>query len=166
MNKLALVMVLVVIAAAAAVRPQAQVQAAHVAVVDTQWLLLQHPAGQRVRELQVRAEQELLPMLQELEAIQLRARSGQALSHEQVERFELLRVTLEHAQAAWRTDTEAAAAPAIAAVEAAIESVARRHAFSVVFDTGASGPSGAGTIVYIDPNVDITPTVLAELGAE
>lgn len=163
MNKLAVVLLLVVVAVLASVRPEAQVQAASVAVVDSQWLIMQHPGGVLARELQLQAQEELLPIVQELDALAARARAGDALSPDQSERFEILRVTLEHAQEGWLRDIDAAAAPAIAAVDDAISSVAERHAFSVVFDATASSPSGTGLIVYIDQDVDITEMVLAEL---
>ena len=52
---------------------------------------------------------------------------------------------------------------AVEAVDAAIETVAQEFSFTVVFDVTASSSSGTGLIVYIDPSVDITETVLAEL---
>jgi Skp family chaperone for outer membrane proteins len=163
MNKLMFVMTLAVVAVLAAVRPEAQGVAAPVAVVDSQWLILQHPGGALARELQELAQEELLPIVQELDDLQARARAGEELSAEQVDRFELLQVSFEHAQSAWRRDIEAAVAPAVEAVDAAIETVAKEFSFSVVFDVTASSSSGTGLIVYIDPSVDITETALAEL---
>lgn len=163
MKKLAFVLMLAVVAVFAAVRPEAQGHAASVAVVDSQWLILQHPGGALARELQELAQEELLPIMQELDDLQVRARSGEELSQDQIDRFDLLQVSFEHAQAAWRRDIEAAVAPAVEAVDAAIGTVAQEFSFSVVFDVTASSSSGTGLIVYIDPSVDITETVLAEL---
>jgi len=140
----------------------AQPQVTRLVFVDSQSLIAAHPGGQAANALQAQAQTELTGISAQLEALEGRMRSGQALSNEEAERYNILLTTLETVQARYRADIAAAAQPAVTAVNAAIRAVATENGYTVVMDIGAAAENGL--VVFAADDLDITQTVLARLG--
>lgn len=140
----------------------AQDQPTKMVFVDSQALLAAHPAGQAASGLREQAQTEIDEIRAQLDVIQDRARSGAQLTNEETERFNILLATLETVQVRYQADIAAAAAPAIEAVNAAIEAVSLENGYTIVMDIGAS--ADMGLVVYAAEGLDITDAVMARLG--
>jgi outer membrane protein len=140
----------------------AQDQPTKMVFVDSQALLAAHPAGQAASSLREQAQVEVDEIRAQLDVIQDRARGGAQLTNEETERFNILLATLETVQVRYQADSAAAAAPAIEAVNAAIEAVSLENGYTIVMDIGAS--ADMGLVVYAAEGLDITDAVMARLG--
>jgi outer membrane protein len=140
----------------------AQDQPTKMVFVDSQALLAAHPAGQAASSLREQAQVEVDEIRAQLDVIQDRARGGAQLTNEETERFNILLATLETVQVRYQADIAAAAAPAIEAVNAAIEAVSLENGYTIVMDIGAS--ADMGLVVYAAEGLDITDAVMARLG--
>ena len=139
----------------------AQDQPTRLVFVDAQSLIAAHPGGQAANELRAQANAEITELRNQLDALQARARAGEALSNDEQERFNILLTTLDAVQARYQADIAAAAQPAIDAVNDAIRAVAQEREYSVVMDISAAAENGL--VVYAADGLDITDTVLARL---
>lgn len=139
----------------------AQDQPTRLVFVDAQSLIAAHPGGQAANELRAQANAEITELRNQLDALQARARAGEALSNDEQERFNILLTTLDAVQARYQADIAAAAQPAINAVNDAIRAVAQEREYSVVMDISAAAENGL--VVYAADGLDITDTVLARL---
>jgi outer membrane protein len=140
----------------------AQDQPTKMVFVDSQALLAAHPAGHAASSLREQAQVEVDEIRAQLDVIQDRARGGAQLTNEETERFNILLATLETVQVRYQADIAAAAAPAIEAVNAAIEAVSLENGYTIVMDIGAS--ADMGLVVYAAEGLDITDAVMARLG--
>jgi outer membrane protein len=140
-------------------------QGLRIAYVSPSLLFAAHPAGQAAAELMAQRDSELTPLVEELQALQSRAETDQGLTPDERARANLLLRTVQETQARYTEDIRAAAAPAEAAINAAIEAVARANGFTLVLDGELAGAGGSSLIIYADPEEipDITDLVIAEL---
>ena len=124
-----------------------------------------HPAGQEAAALMAQRDSELQPLVEELQALQAKAESEAGLSADERARANLLVRTVQETQGRYAEDIQAAAAPAEAAINAAIQAVAQAGGYSLVLDGELAGAGGSSLIIYADPAVipDITEDVIAQL---
>ncbi len=139
----------------------AQDQGTRLVFVDAQALIAAHPGGQAANALRAQASEEIGELRDQLDALQARARSGEQLSPDEQERFNVLLTTLDAVQSRYQSDIAAAADPAIEAVNAAIREVSIEREYTVVMDISAAAESGL--VVYAADGLDITDMVLERL---
>lgn len=127
-----------------------------------------HPAGQEAAALIQQRDEELQPLVEELQSLQSRAEGEQGLTPDERARANLLLRTVQETQARYAEDIQAAAAPAEQAINEAIQAVARAEGYSLVLDGELAGAGGSSLIIYADPEVipDITELVIAQLQGE
>jgi outer membrane protein len=130
------------------------------AFVDSQALIAAHPAGQAANDLRGLAAEEIGGLRDRLDALQAKSRSG-GLTNEETELFTVLLATLESVQSRYAADIATAAEPAIAAVNAAIRTVAQANGIAVVMDIEAAAESGL--VVFAAEGLDLTEAVAAEI---
>jgi outer membrane protein len=138
----------------------AQDAPARLAFVDSQSLIAAHPAGRAANELRELAAEEIGDIRARLDALQAKARS-EGLDNDEAELFNILLATLESVQTRYSADINAAAQPAIVAVNDAIRAVAEANGVAVVFDIDAAASSGL--VVFAADGLDLTEQVAARL---
>jgi len=126
------------------------------AFVDSQALISAHPAGQQANDLRALASQEIGELANRLDGLQAKARST-GLSAEEADLFNVLLSTFESVQARYTAEINAAALPAIEAVNSAIKEVALELGIAVVMDIDSAAQSGL--VVYAADGLDITEAV-------
>jgi len=131
------------------------------AFVDSQALIAAHPAGQAANDLRGLAAEEIGGLRDRLDALQAKSRSGGGLTNEETELFTVLLATLESVQSRYAADIATAAQPAIAAVNAAIRTVAQANGIAVVMDIEAAAESGL--VVFAAEGLDLTEAVAAQI---
>jgi outer membrane protein len=134
----------------------AQEAPVRLAFVDSQALIAAHPSGQQANDLRALASQEIGELANRLDTLQAKARS-QGLSVEEADLFNVLLSTFESVQARYTAEINAAAQPAIQAVNNAIRDVATELGVAVVMDIEAAAQSGL--VVYAADGLDITEAV-------
>lgn len=138
----------------------AQDAPSRLAFVDSQSLIAAHPAGQSANDLRELAADEIGEIRAQLDELQAKAQ-GPGLTNEEGELFDVLLATLQTVQTRYQADINAAARPAIEAVNAAIATVADENGIAVVMDIGAAAESGL--VVYAAEGLDLTEQVAALL---
>ncbi len=124
-----------------------------------------HPAGQEAAGLMAQRDEELQPLVEELQALQARAESEAGLTPDERARANLLLRTVQETQARYAEDIRNAAAPAEEAINTAIQAVAQAGGYTLILDGELAGAGGSSLIIYADPTVipDITEEVIAQL---
>lgn len=142
-------------------------QGLRIAFVNPEELLAAHPAGQEIIALMNARDEELRPLAQELEALQLKAATPAGLTPEERARAQLLIRTIEQTNARYEADIQRAGEPAREAINRAIAAVAQANGFNLVLDGTIAGAAGLGLIVYSDGTVpDITQEVIRQMNAQ
>lgn len=144
----------------------AQEPGTRVVFVDSQAVIRAHPGGAEADRLRDQAEAEVSELRASIDQIAQRARAGEQLTPAENERYQTLLTTLQAVQARYQEDIQAAAQPAIEAVNETIRQIAQENDYAIVMDIGAAGVSGSGVVVYADESLDITPVVLEAIEAE
>ncbi len=139
----------------------AQERPTKVVYVDSQAALMAHPSGAAVESLRAQAEADVKELTDGLEALDAKAAAGQQLSPDEADRYRTLQTTLQAVQTRYINDINAAAAPAVADVNAVIADLAQTNGYTLVLD-GAEARS-LRLVVYADPDLDITPLVIEKL---
>ncbi len=151
--------VLAVVAVAAA-QLSAQDQTARIAFVDSQAAINAHPAGQKAADLKQQAQSDIGDVRTKLDDLAAKARGGQTLTPAESERYQTLLSTLDALQKRYQKDITDAAQPAVDAVDAAIQQLAKDNGYTIVMDSRVAGAGGTNLVVYADPTLDITPKVI------
>lgn len=138
-----------------------------IAFVDSTALLRAHPAGTAAAELQEQQQEELAPLLEEIQTLQSQSQSTE-LSAEQRSRAQVLIRTVEEVRQRYAEDIQTAAEPAIADINTAIETVSQSGGYTLVLDGEIAGSAGLGLVVYRDPEAvpDITEQVVTQMNGE
>lgn len=146
---------------------QAQEKPFKPAFVNTAQLLATHPAGQQAATLRQQGADELAPLLEQLQALQTKSQSTE-LTPEERSQANLLVATVEQTRARYEEDVRAAAAPAQAAINAAIKAVAEANGYTLVIDGDLAGANGLSLFVYVDlaSIPDITEQVIAQMNGQ
>lgn len=141
----------------------AQPAVTRVAYVDSGFVISLHPAMATVDALIERARAELGEIDSQIAALDTKARTGTQLNAQESELFQVLLTTRTSVQTRYDDEINEAAAPALSAAQAAITSVARALDIAMVFEVNAGNDTG--TIVYADPELDITAAVVEAMSA-
>jgi len=146
----------------AATTLSAQQEPVRIVFVDSQAAINAHPAGQAANQLQEQARQEIGNLRNDINAIAQKIQMGQTLSADESERYPVLLTTLDQVQKRYNEDIQAAAQPAIDAVNSTIRDIAVENGYTIVFDRSVAAQ---GLVVYAEDGLDITPLVLERLKA-
>ena len=131
--------------------------------VNTAELFRAHPAGQSAAEVQQRARDELNQLAESLSPLAQKISSGQPLSAEERDSYDLLRRSIQSTEERYRQEFEQAAAPAQADIQAAIDAVAQENSYNIIMDGNVAGQAGIGLVVYAEEGLDITPLVVRRI---
>jgi Skp family chaperone for outer membrane proteins len=147
---------------------QAQDKPLKLALISKPALLQAHPDGQKAAGLAQQRDDELAPLLQELQTLQTKSQSAEGLTAEERSRATLLVSTVEQTRQRYTTDIQTAAAPAEEAINAAIKAVSDAQGYTLVIDGDLAGLNGLGLFVYVDTaNIpDITEQVIAQMNGQ
>ena len=121
------------------------------------------PAGQAAADVQQRANDELGGLRESIEPLAQKLASGQVLSAEERDSYDLFRRSIETTSERYRQEFEQAAAPAQADIQAAIDVVAQENGYGVVMDGNVAGQTGVGLVVFAAEGLDITPLVVRRI---
>lgn len=138
-----------------------------IAFVDSTAMLRAHPAGTAAAELQEQRDEELAPLLEEIQTLQAQSQNTE-LTAEQRSRAQLLVRTVEEVRQRYTAEIQTAAEPAIADINAAVEAVSQADGYTLVLDGEIAGSTGLGLVIYANPEVvpDITEQVIAQMNGE
>ena len=142
-----------------------QAQEIRIAFVNPNALLAAHPAGQAAAQLVQQRDEELNGILVEIQTLQQKAETPEGLTPDERARANLLVRTVEQVRSRYTEDIQAASAPAVEAINAAVASVAQANGYQLVLDGDLAGTTGLGLVVYADPDyaTDITEQVIAQM---
>lgn len=129
-------------------------------IIDARTALAAHPAGSAVVDIQARQQEELAPILQQLETLQTKLRSGQPLTIEEQDQGETLMNFLQEAQRRYTEEILAASEPAVQVVNYTICQLSQENGYDIVIDGNTAGQDGLGLIVYANDRLDITQRVV------
>lgn len=138
----------------------AQVNYARIVFVDAAKALAAHPAAASVEAIQQRQEEELNPILTQIQGLQQKAQAGQPLTSEEQDLGDILLRTLQDRQQRYADEILSASEPAVQSVNRAIQSIAQSQGYSMVFDGNVAGQNGLNLIVYAEPGLDVTDQVI------
>ncbi|CAN5835257.1 hypothetical protein BH24DEI2_BH24DEI2_03390 [soil metagenome] len=135
------------------------------AYVYTSQLFAANPAGQAAAGLLQQRDDELGPLVQELQGLQSKAETAEGLTADERARANLLVRTVQQTQARYTEDIRQAAAPAEAAINEAIAAVAKAGGYTLVLDAELTGAGGSSPFIFVDRDIvpDITAEVIAQL---
>src|SRR5690554_438087 len=102
----------------------AQSRQTKVVFVRSQAAILAHPAGARVEELRQQAQTELEELTTSIRELQDKAAAGQELTPEENERYQALLTSANAVDERYRQEIDAAARPAVEAVNAVLAELA------------------------------------------
>ncbi len=151
-------LVAAVLVAFLVISPSAQDRQTRVVFVDSQAALRAHPAGAAVEDLRAQAETEVADLAAGLTALEDKLAAGEQLTPEESERYQTLQTTIVAVQNRYRDEINAAAAPAVEAVNSAIRDLAAANGYTIVMDRVEA--ANLRLVVYADDDLDITPMVI------
>lgn len=142
-------------------------QAPRIVFANTTELLRAHPAGNAAAELLAQRDAELEPLIAEIQSLQQKSQTTE-LTTEERSRANLLVQTVEQVRQRYSQDVQAASAPAVTDINAALAVVAQANGYTLVLDGEIAGTSGLGLVLYADPATvtDITEQVIAQMNAQ
>ncbi len=142
----------------------AQSRPTKVVFVRSQAAILAHPAGARVEELKEQAQAEMGDLANSIKELEDRIAAGQQLSPEENERYQALLTSANAVQDRYRQEIDAAAQPAIEAVNEILAQLAEENGYTVILD--ADKARELQLVVYGDPDLDVTQMVIDRLQAQ
>ena len=158
---LALTFVLALGALFAISQLNAQPANSKIVFVDAARALASHPSGRAVTDIQARQEQESAPIVEQIQALQLKMQQGQQLTPTEEENADILIRTLRTVQQRYAEEILQASEPAVLSVNSSIASIAESNGYTMVLDGNIAGQSGLGLVVYAQEGLDITDQVIA-----
>jgi Skp family chaperone for outer membrane proteins len=146
---------------------QAQDKPLKIALISKPALLAAHSEGQKAAGLAQQRDEELKPLLDELQTLQTQSQSAE-LTAEQRSRASLLVSTIEQTRQRYAADIATAAAPAEQAINDAIKAFSEANGYTLVIDGDLAGFDQLGLFVYVDPTgiPDITEQVIAQMNGQ
>ena len=141
----------------------AQEEGTRIVYVNSREAIAARPESAQIGELQAQAETEIGDIQAQLQALIDKVNSGQDLTTQERETAATLEQTLRATQQRWQQDLAAAAEPAVAAVQAAIEAIAQENGYDIVLDGNVAGQSGINLIIYADDSLNITQQVIERI---
>lgn len=140
------------------VAPHAQTPAQKVGFVDVTKVLAAHPNDKDIKDIQTKADAELKPLADQINAID--AKGANASAAEKQQRTVLV-TTYQTKQKTYGDQVQPKIDAVEKAVDTAIGSVAKTNGYSVVMDRGVAAKSGL--VVYADETTDLTAAALKAL---
>jgi len=144
----------------------AQQADSRIVFVDAARALASHPSGRAVTDIQARQEQESQPIVEQIQALQLKMQQGQQLTPTEEENADILIRTLRTVQQRYAEEILQASEPAVLSVNSSIASIAEANGYTMVLDGNIAGQSGLGLVVYAQEGLDITDQVIAMVQTE
>ncbi|NLG08247.1 MAG: OmpH family outer membrane protein [Deinococcales bacterium] len=141
----------------------AQQRPTKVVYVDSQAAIRAHPSGAQIEALQQQAAAEVQELSQSLAALEQKAAAGEQLTADESDRYSALRSTLTAVQNRYLNEINAAAEPAVTAVNDIIAQLAQENGYTLVLD--AVEAANLRLVVYADADLDITPLVIERVEA-
>ena len=123
-----------------------------IAFVNPNALLAAHPAGQAAADLIKQRDDEIAGLMTEVQGLQQKAETAAGLTAEERARATLLIRTIDEVRGRYTQDIQAASAPAVEAINAAVAAVAQANGYQLVLDGDLAGTTGIGLVVYDDTN--------------
>ncbi|HLV12424.1 MAG TPA: OmpH family outer membrane protein [Trueperaceae bacterium] len=142
----------------------AQGRPTKVVFVRAQAAILAHPAGAQVEELRQQAQAEIGELLTSIQALESRIAAGEELSPEDNERYQALVTSANAVQERYRQEIDAAAQPAIQAVNGILAELAAENGYTLIMD--ADKARELDLVVYADDDLDVTQLVVDRLNAQ
>lgn len=137
----------------------AQVDYSRVVFIDAARALASHPAGGAIEGIQQRQEEELGPILQQIQDLQ-RFAGERELTVEEQDLADVLIRTLQERQQRYTEEILQASEPAVNSVNSAITTISATQGYSMVLDGNIAGQNGIGLVVYAVEGLDITDQVI------
>ncbi len=137
----------------------AQIDYSRVVFIDAARALASHPAGGAVADIQKRQEEELGPILQQIQELQRQA-AERELTPEEQDLADILIRTLQERQQLYAEEILQASEPAVNSVNTAITAISQSQGYSMVLDGNIAGQNGIGLVVYAIEGLDITDQVI------
>lgn len=134
-----------------------------VGYIDAQKVIEAHPRYGEVKKLQEQADQQLKPLVTQLNKIDAKLKAGTATDKDRKD-FETLRQAYTEASKKWQEKINAVLGPITKEIDKTISIVAAQNGFSMIFSANVAGQSGL--IVYASPDVDVTDLVIRALSAK
>ncbi len=141
----------------------AQARQTKVVFIDSQAVIRAHPSGAQVDEIRNRAEVEVKELTDSISALEAKVAAGQTLSPDESERYATLRSTLSAVQTRYLNEINEAAAPAVAAANAAIAELAKENGYTIVIDMVEA--ANQRLVVYSDDDLNITQLAIDRVKA-
>ena len=138
----------------------AQEGGTRIVYVNSNEAIAARPESAQINELRTQAQTEISGIQSQLQALQDKVNSGQDLTTQERETGATLQQTLIATQQRWQQDIAAAAEPAVAAVQTAIEAIAQENGYDLVLDGAVAGQSGINLVVYANDSLNITQQVI------
>lgn len=164
MRPLALSLIFLTFALPPVLAQTSDAPATRIAFVNPDRLLAALPEGQAARTLAQQRDDELQPLIEQLETLQTKVQSGESLTAEEQNQGELLTRTVEETRTQYQEDIQASLGDVDSTINDAIAQVAEANSFTLVLNGPLAGVSGYGLVVYGEPTPDITQLVIDQLG--
>ena len=141
--------------------PNAQSKATKIGFVNAQKVLECHPDGKGIVAQRKKAEDELKPLVTQIQGLQAKVQGGQATAAER-QQYETLVKSYQARVKALSDKQTALLAPITKEVDVAVNKVAKAQGFVLVMDRAIA--SSSGLVIYADPDgTDLTDEVIAEV---
>jgi outer membrane protein len=146
----------------------AQEKPLKIALINKIALLEAHESGKAAAALAQQRDDEVKPLLDELQTLQTKSQTPEGLTAEERSRASLLVSTVEQTRQRYAADIATAAAPAEEAINAAIKAVADAQGYTLIIDGDLAGLNGLGLFVYVDTAgiPDVTEQVIAQMNGQ
>ena len=142
----------------------AQDQPSRVVYLNSQAAIHAHPTGAQIETLMAQARADIDDLVARLTELDQKAANGQQLTPDEADRYRALQATLVSVDQRYRDEIEAAAVPAMEAVDTILAQLAQELNFSMVLDSVTA--ADLSLIVYADPSLDITQIVIDRIRAQ
>lgn len=141
----------------------AQERPSKVVYVNSQRAIHAHPSGAQIESLRQQARADIEGLIASITELEQKAASGQELTPDEADRYRVLQTTIVSVDARYKEEIEAAAAPAMAAVDQVLAELATELNYTMVIDSVVAYETRM--VVYADPALDITDMVVERVSA-
>jgi len=134
--------------------------ASKIGYLNARAVLEAHPQFARVKEVQSKAEAELKPLREQVQALEAKLRAGNATTQEQ-QAYRTAAQNLEAEVRKWNEQQSAALRPLTQEIDRAIGQVAKEQGFAMVLDQEVAASSGL--VIYAAQELDLTQAIVRSL---
>lgn len=136
--------------------PHAQTAPQKIAFVNVAEVLKAHPDNAAVVAIKTKADAELKPLSDQIQALQAQ---GSKISAADKDKLTQLGATLQSKAKDYDAQIQAKVQPITEAVDAAVSTAAKANGVAVVMDAATA----QGLVVFADPSTDLTDAVKAQV---